>query len=79
VTDTATHGTQELQFKYPLAGIREILVGEGACSWGKTAENIHNLQREGIHAIILHTVSRTQRARLGHHTEAIPPKRLTSD
>ncbi|EGB04290.1 hypothetical protein AURANDRAFT_67331 [Aureococcus anophagefferens] len=56
-------------------GIGEILVDKGSCSWRQTAEYIYNFQKEGIHAMILHTDTRTQRARLGPHTEAILPKK----
>jgi len=79
VTDTATHVTRQLQFRYPLAGIGEILVDEGSCSWRQTAEYIYNFQKEGVHAMILHTDTRTQRARLGPHTEANSPEMSASD
>ena len=74
MTDTATHGVQPLQFRYPLAGVGEILVDE--CSFRQPAECI--LQSEGIHAMVLWTGCRTQRARLGPHTETILPKKRSA-
>ena len=73
-----THGTRQVRF--PLAGIGEMSVDEGSCSWGEAAEYTHSLQREGIHALLLETGSRTQRARLGPHSGGIPlKKRSASD
>ena len=40
-TDTPTDGTQQLQLRYPLAGVGELLLIEGF--WRQSAEYIQNL------------------------------------
>lgn len=72
VTHGPIHSTQTPQFRYPRAGVGEILVDAGLYFLGQTAEYVHYLHGEwagGIHAIVLCMCSETQLARFCFHKE----------